>query len=235
MIQIARAMKTKTALVFGFTGLTGGEVTKQLLDDDRYSRVRVFVRRPVNPEHPKLDVVVDDLKEVADIAQKIKGDELYCCLGTTRRKAGSKAAFEFVDMELPVRIAKVAHANGVKKFLVISSIGADPASRNFYLRTKGRMEEQVDRFNFSQLSVFRPSLLLGKRNEVRPGEEAGKLLYRIFRFLFAGPLKKYRGIEAKKLACAMIKVANGEPGKRIFLSDEIEALADSCKADGQPV
>lgn len=220
--------KNKTALVFGFTGLTGGEVTRQLLDDERYNTVRIFVRKPVTFQHPKLDVVIDDLKEVPNIASRLKGDELYCCLGTTRRKAGSREAFEWVDLKLPVSIAGIAQTNGVKKFLVISSIGANPASGNFYLRTKGRMEQQVNQFAFNQISIFRPSLLLGKREEIRFGEEAGKLLYLIFRFLFQGPLKKYRGIEAKKVACAMIKAANSNSGKRIFLSDEIDTMSKSC-------
>ena len=186
--------KDKTALVFGSTGLTGRALTKLLLNDDRYSRVVIFVRKPVQNDHPKLEIIVDDLSDPGKISGKIRGDELFCCLGTTMKKAGSKKAFQHVDLDLPVELARIAHSNEVGKFLVISSIGANPASGNFYLQTKGKMEEGISHYDFRQISIFRPSLLLGKRDEFRLGEEVGKFLFKVLSFLLVGPLKKYKGI-----------------------------------------
>ncbi len=223
------ASREKTALIFGSTGLTGSELTRQLLMDDRYSHVRVFVRRPGGEEHPGLEVIVDDLTDTRRIAGRVKGDELYCCLGTTIKKAGSKKAFERVDLELPAELARIAHGNGVAKFLVISSIGADPSSGNFYLRTKGRMEEEISRYGFRQLSIFRPSFLLGKRDEFRFGEAAGKMLFRTLGFMFIGPLRKYKGVKAETVARAMITVANNIPAGKVYLSDEIIRLGNAAR------
>jgi len=211
----------KTALVFGATGLTGRALTGLLLDDHRYARVVVFTRRPLRQNHSKLETIVNDLKEPESIAGKIQGNDVFCCLGTTMKKAGSKEAFRTVDLELPVKLAEIAHTNGVGKFLVISSIGADPDSRNFYLKTKGEMEKELEKFNFRQLSIFRPSLLIGKRDEFRLGEAIGKFFYTLFSFLFIGPVKKYKGVNVRKLAKAMVKAANDDSGSRIYLTNEI--------------
>ena len=216
--------KDKTALVFGYTGLTGKALTNQLLMDDRYSVVKIFVRHPVENLHPKIKIIVDDLTDLARITSEIKGDELYCCLGTTMKKAGSKDAFKRVDYGLPVKLAEIAYSGGVGKFLVISSIGANPGSKNFYLQTKGKMEAEVSLFNFRQLSIFRPSFLMGRREEFRFGEELGKVVSSISSVLLFGPLKKYRGIKASTVARAMIRVANNIPSGRIYQSDEIAKL-----------
>jgi uncharacterized protein YbjT (DUF2867 family) len=135
--------KDKTALVFGATGLVGNELTNLLLSNDHYDCVKIFVRKKTNLQHPKLVQVVSDLDNPEEIATEIKGDDLYCCIGTTRKKAGSKEAFERVDLHLPLKIADIALKNEVRKFLVVSSIGAKPDSRNFYLRTKGKMEQGI--------------------------------------------------------------------------------------------
>ncbi len=220
--------KDKTALVFGYTGLTGGALTNLLLTDDRYTTVKIFVRKPVQNPHPKMEIILDDLTNINRINEKIKGDELYCCLGTTIKKAGSKEAFEHVDLDLPSDLAATAYANGVAKFLVISSLGANKSSGNFYLKTKGRMEEEISSYKFRQVSIFRPSLLLGRRDEFRFGEQAGKFIFQLLGFLFVGPLKKYRGIPAETVARAMITVANNIPARKIYPSDEISRLG---KAD----
>jgi uncharacterized protein YbjT (DUF2867 family) len=215
--------KKKTALVFGSTGLIGGIITELLLKDDNYHEVRVFSRRKIEIEHPKLKVVINDLEDPDKIAEEIMGDDLFCCLGTTMKKAGSKAAFEKVDLHLPVSVARIASENGVSKFLVVSSIGAGSSSMGFYLRTKGKMEEAVTSFPFRYIAVLRPSLLLGDRREVRKGEEVGKFLATVTMPLYRGPLKKYRPIQGATVAKAMIKLANSQKeGIDFFESDEIE-------------
>lgn len=216
--------KEKTALVFGFTGLVGGILTNLLLEDERYSKVKVFLRKRNDFKHPKLEVVVNELENINEIEKEIKGDDLFCCLGTTMKKAGSKTEFEKVDLHLPVTIARIASRNGVNKFLVVSSIGAAKKSSGFYLRTKGRMEEAIVKFPFGQISIFRPSLLLGKRSELRRGEVFGRFLALSMGFLLKGPLKKYRPIHAEKVARAMIRLANMLNAPVIYESDKIEEM-----------
>jgi uncharacterized protein YbjT (DUF2867 family) len=218
--------KDKTALVFGATGLVGSELTKLLLSNDHYDCVKIFVRNPSGIQHPKLVEVLNNLSHPEEIASEIKGDDLYCCLGTTREKAGSREAFEWVDLQLPLKIASIALENEVRKFLVISSIGAKPNSRNFYLRTKGNMEQGILAMNFENICIVRPSILLGQRKERRLGEEAGKVMVRIFSFMFNGPLKKYKGIQAETVARAMIRLAN-TVNKRVIL--ESHKLQDTGK------
>ena len=216
--------KNKTALVFGYTGLTGGILTKLLLEDERYSEVKVFTRHDIESEQPKLKVIVNDLDNIDELKEEITGDDLFCCLGTTMKKAGSKAIFEKVDLHLPVDIARIASGNKVNKFLVVSSIGANKKSSNFYLRTKGKMEEAVSSFPFGQLSILRPSMLLGERGEKRMWEEIGKSFMSFFGFLFRGPLKKYRPVHAEKVARAMIHFANVLNAPVICESDRINGF-----------
>ncbi len=216
--------KGKTANVFGYTGLTGSKLAHHLLSDLRYSKVRIFVRRPISLNHPSAEIIVNDLSDIRQLSEVITGDEVYCCLGTTSKKAGSKEAFERVDLALPLEIGTIAKENRVDKFLVISSLGANAKSGNFYLKTKGKMEEGLKTLGFRQLSIFRPSLLLGKRSEKRPAEQIGKFLFSALSFLFIGPLKKYKGVHADTVARAMIRVANNVPSNIIYESDKIREL-----------
>ena len=218
--------KEKTALVFGATGLVGNELTNLLLSNDHYDFVKIFVRKKTDIQHPKLIQVVNTLENPEDIVGDIKGDDLYCCLGTTLKKAGSREAFEWVDLHLPLTLASIALKNEVRKFLVVSSIGAKPGSRNFYLRTKGNMEQGILALNFENICIVRPSILLGQRKESRLGEEVGKFLVGIFSFMFIGPLKKYKGIRAETVARAMIRLAN-TVNKRVIL--ESHKLQDTGK------
>ncbi len=214
--------KDKTALVFGANGLVGSELTSLLLTNDHYDCVKVFVRRKMETQHPKLIQVINSLDNPEDISEEIKGDDLYCCLGTTKKKAGSREAFEWVDLHLPLKIAEIAEKNEVRKFLVVSSIGSKPDSRNFYLRTKGNMEQAILKRNFTTICIVRPSILLGKRPEKRPMEELGKSIIQIFSFMLKGPLKKYRGIQAETVARAMIRLANSVNTRVILESHKLQ-------------
>lgn len=214
--------KDKTALVFGATGLVGSELTNLLLANDHYDCVKIFVREKMDIQHPKLTQVVNKLQNPEEIADEIKGDDLFCCLGTTREKAGSREAFEWVDLHLPLKIAEVALKNEVRKYLVVSSIGAKPHSRNFYLRTKGIMEKGILGFKFDTICIVRPSILLGQRKERRIAEEIGKLMVSFFSFIFIGPLKKYKGIQAETVARAMIRLANSVNNRVILESHKLQ-------------
>ncbi len=219
-------MEKKTALLFGSTGLTGGYLLQRLLMDSRYEKIKVFVRKKIGfPSDKKLEEHVVKLSDPETFAELLEGDDLFCCLGTTLAKAGSKEAFRKVDFEIPVKIAEASSKNNVPSFIIISSLGANATSSNFYLRTKGEMEEAVRKYAFRKTAILRPSMLLGGRKEFRFGESAGKLFMQAFGFLFIGGLKKYKAIQAKSVARAMIEIANGNYQETVFESDRIREIA----------
>ncbi len=215
-------MQKKTAVLFGATGLTGNLVLGILAKDERYEKIRVFTRAELSVNSDKIEVIVTDLENLDSLADNIKGHDLFCCLGTTIKKAGSKENFRKVDFEFPVKIAEIASKNEVPNFILISSIGADPQSSNFYLKTKGEAEEAIQKSGFKKLVILRPSMLLGKRKEFRLLEEAGKLVMLPLKFILKGRLRKYRAIDAERVAKAMVKFANITTSKKIFESHEIE-------------
>lgn len=215
-------MLNKTAVLFGATGLTGNLVLNILVKDERYEKIRVFTRSELTVNSDKIEVIFTDLEDLNLLAENIKGHDLFCCLGTTIKKAGSKENFRKVDLEFPVKIAEIASKNEVPNFILISSIGADPKSSNFYLRTKGEAEQAIQKLGFKKLVILRPSMLLGKRKEFRLLEEAGKLAMLPLKFILKGRLRKYRAIDAERVAKAMVKFANITTSKKIFESHEIE-------------
>ena len=219
-------MNAKSALIAGATGLTGSELVKVLLDDPAYDKVKVLVRRQLDIENPKLEQIRADFYQLEKYAEHFEVDDVYCCLGTTIRKAGSQKAFRRVDYDFPVAIAKLAKEAGATKFLVISAMGADARSNIFYSRVKGQLEEALKKMEFQALHIFQPSLLLGERNEFRLGEKAASLLAPAFSPLLRGGMKKYKPIEAKQVAKAMCEAAKSdETGVLVHSSDEIAEMA----------
>lgn len=190
----------KTACIFGSTGLVGSNLLRILSSSKRYKKVIVFNRSQQQLANPVVEQIVGDYSSLEKYADQLKADEYYCCLGTTIKKAGSKEAFEFVDFHLPVNIIKLAKKNNTSKVFVVSSIGASSKSSNFYLRVKGKMEEEILKTQVESLFVLRPSMLLGNRSESRFGESMGKIIMKIFGFIFVGKLKKYKAIEAEIVA-----------------------------------
>lgn len=211
-----------TAIVFGSSGLTGKFVTEHLLKDARYDRLILFVRKETKVFHGKIRQIVFDPSNIDDISNDCLGDQVFCCLGTTIRKAGSREAFYKVDHDLVIETARISAKNKIPVFTVISSIGANPNSNNFYLKTKGVMEDNLKLAGISQLNILRPSLLLGLRPESRTLEDFSKFVLTRAQFLFFGKFRKYRPIHAETVARAMIRAAN-KPGElRILESDMIE-------------
>jgi uncharacterized protein YbjT (DUF2867 family) len=195
------------------------------LDNAAYDKVIALVRKPLALQHPKLEQQVVDFSRLQNIAHLVKTHDVFCCLGTTIKKAGSQAAFRQVDFVYPFEIAKIAAANGAGQFLIVTALGANPASRIFYNRVKGEVEAAITPLAFRGVHIFRPSLLLGKRQEIRLGEKIGERLAKIFSFIFVGPLRKYRPIAASVVAAAMIAVAKQNlAGINVFESDQIQAL-----------
>jgi uncharacterized protein YbjT (DUF2867 family) len=214
----------KTAIVFGATGLVGSELLYQLIRDIRYRGIKVFTRRELNIEHIKVIEHVVDVEDPGRYADLVKGDDLFICLGTTRRKAGSVKKMEEIDRDLPFEIAKTALMNGVKNIAVVSSIGANASSGNYYTRIKGEMEDKIKALDFSRKLVLRPSILLGKRSETRIFESIGKVLVKTFSFALRGRNRRFRGIKASDVAWVMVKEINNVNGKELYESDEIEDM-----------
>ncbi|PAQ16106.1 oxidoreductase [Bacillaceae bacterium SAOS 7] len=199
----------KIALVAGATGLVGSELVQQLLATPEYEKVITIVRRSSGIVHDKLEEKVVNFDELT-LDDPI--DHIYCCLGTTIKKAKTKEAFQKVDLDYPLMLAKLAKKYQVSQFLVISSMGASVKSSFFYSRVKGELEQRLQALRLNGLHIFRPSLLLGERDEFRLGEATTEKLANVFPFLFTGPLKKYKPIHAKTVAYAMVTTALTESG-----------------------
>lgn len=217
---------SKTALVFGASGLIGKLLTEQLINDPRYNKVVVFVREKLLTISQKVEQVIFNPADFSAIDSKMSGHHVFCCIGTTRAKAGSKKAFFKIDHDLVEKIAQSASQHKAESFVVVSSIGAAAGSGNFYLRTKGLMEQSIKTFHFSNISIMRPSMLLGMRGESRFMEDIGKIFIKVFTPLMAGRFRKYRPIHASDVAKVMRFAAFKGPGVFIFESDKIETLAN---------
>jgi uncharacterized protein YbjT (DUF2867 family) len=218
----------KTALIIGSTGLIGSQLLKLLLESDLYTTVITFVKRDSGIQHPKLRQHIIDFDKPEKYRDLVKGDDFFCTIGTTIKKAGSKDAFRKVDFLYPEQFAKIAIENKVKQFLLISSLGADATSSNFYLKTKGEIEVFLKASNFEKVSILRPSLLLGDRAEFRLGEKIGAFVMKSFSFLFIGNLKKYKPIESKSVAKALFAIAQqNNIGFRVYESDSIQEIGKS--------
>ncbi|MGI6092695.1 MAG: NAD(P)H-binding protein [Veillonellaceae bacterium] len=221
-------MAQKSALLLGASGLVGGELLKLLLDGDEYQRVTILVRRPLAIQHPKLTEVVIDFNSLEQAKDKFSADDIFSCLGTTIKKAKTREAMNKVDYEYTMSAAKLAKAMDADKFLVISSIGANPNSPVWYSRLKGRLEADLKQLGLPALYVFQPSLLVGKRKEFRFGEYTAAFLSKFIPFMFNGPLKKYKPIKASTVAAGMYRAAQlPNSGIITFQSDKINQLAYS--------
>ena len=214
----------KSAIVVGATGLIGGFVVQQLLEDNRYRKVRLLSRRLLDLEHEKLEQHVVDFDNLLSFRSMVDTDHVYCCFGTTIKKAGSQQEFIKIDHDIPLRISKFANENGVKYFALVSSVGASSASSNFYSNTKGLLEDNVKEQFKQKLAIFRPSLLLGDREEVRTAEKIGQTFFPLLNPFMLGSFKKYKAIKAETVARAMISIAFTNTDLGVFESDQIELI-----------
>ena len=219
-------MSPRIALLFGSTGLVGNLLLEELIRSELYSRVIIFVRKAGHISNDRVEEVVMDFSSPEQYSRMIKGNDIFICLGSTIKKAGSVANFERIDRDLPLKLASIAKANGVEKIAVISSVGANRLSGNYYLRVKGEMEQGILDLNFSQCVIARPSMLLGKRNEKRLGESLGKVFMKIINPLISGKFRKYKAILGHDVARAMIAALQESSFKTIYESDELQELSD---------
>lgn len=216
----------RTALVAGASGLVGSHLLRLLLESPAYDRVTVLVRRELPLAHKKLTQRLIDFDRLAQVADFPRVHDVFCCLGTTRKQAGSPDAFRKVDFTYVVELARMAVRHRATQFLVVTSLGADPRSRVFYSRVKGETEAAVRRLQFDGILIFRPSLLLGLRSERRPAEWLAAVASPLVSWALVGPLARYRPIRAAAVARAMVRVAGEAPrGAHVYESSEIRRLA----------
>jgi uncharacterized protein YbjT (DUF2867 family) len=218
----------KTAVLVGASGLVGGYCLQTLLADSRYARIVLLGRRElVAARHPLLaQKVVDfDALTQSDFAG---ADEVFCALGTTIRKAGSQQGFRHVDVDYPLAAARLSRQAGTKQFFLVSSVGANAATKNFYLKTKGELEQEIGKLGFNAFHVFRPSLLLGKREEFRLGERIAMATMPLLNFAMVGGWRRYRAISAATVGKAMVAAARQEKsGTFVYEYEAIRQLAGS--------
>jgi len=216
----------KKALLFGATGFIGSQLLPMLFANADYDRVTIVVRRDPGLVHAKLVTLVGDLDSLPALADRIDVDDVFIALGTTRAKAPDEAAYHRIDHDYPVRAAAVAQARGATGVFLVSAVGANAGSSVFYLRTKGETERDVIALGFAHTHVFRPSQLLGQREENRPFERFIIAAWPAIDWLLVGGARRYRGITGADVACAMLRAANdGATGTHVHEWADMKALA----------
>ena len=215
----------KIAIVFGSSGLIGGHLLYKLIKNDKYSKIKLFVRKEPIIKGPKIEIIKTDFNDLENYKEHIKGDDCFFCIGTTKQNSPNKKEYQKVELEIPKKIAQIARSNSVNSFIFVSSIYANPKSSGEYVKFKGLVEEELKNLNFSNLGILRPSFLMGDRKENRIGEKIGILTFRLLSPLLLGPLKKMKPINSEKVAKAMIKIANENLRKTTFESDEIVEIS----------
>lgn len=219
----------RTATLLGATGLIGGHILTILQNDSAFDEVRIIVRSPLKINNPKVKVVVIDFKDEAQFKSAMEGsDVVFCAVGTTQKKVkGDKDAYRRVDYDIPVNAAKYSIKYGCKQFLIVSSFGADSSKKGFYLKLKGEVEDALKEkmhptVGFDSLSIFRPSLLLGKRSESRFAEDIGQFFSKALTFILP---KNVKPIQGEKVAKAMVEVAKlNKKGVEVYQYEEMEKL-----------
>ena len=217
----------KTALLFGSSGLVGGHLLNQLINDNKYSKIKLFIRKDPEISDPKVEVIKTNFNNLQNHKEDIKGDDCFFCIGTTKQNSPDKNEYRRVELDMPKEIAQIAKLNSVNSFVFVSSGYADPKSSGDYLKFKGEVEEELKKLNFPKLGIMRPSFLLGDRKEKRIGEKIGIFIFKLLSPLFLGPIKKMKPIHSATVAKAMIRTANEDLEKIIFESNEIAELVSN--------
>lgn len=218
----------KTAIILGATGLTGNILLKMLLENENYSRIVLFSRHSCGIENPKIEEHLIDLFQLKEQSSKFKADEVYCCIGTTKKKTPDLETYRKIDYGIPVDAAELCRKNKIAFFAVISAMGANSQSRIFYNKTKGEMEEAVLACRIPQTFILRPSLISGDRQENRLGESLAKNLMKLLDPIMLGSVKKYRSIAPEVIAKCMMCLAQDQAEEAIIESDRIKKIAAEC-------
>ena len=223
-------MKEKTALIAGSTGLVGNELLRILLAEKQYATVYAIVRRPLAVKHPKLIEIVCDFDRLEAVKAYFAVDDVFCCLGTTIKKAKTKEAMYRVDVEYPVALAQLAKEQGACHFLLVSAVNANVGSFIWYQKLKGQLEAQIKNIPLTAISILRPSLLLGMRQEFRLFETIASKVVLGLSILFRRSWPKL-AIEARVVAQAMYQLAQrGKPGVTTYFPEQMEDIVRMAAA-----
>jgi len=216
----------KTALLFGASGLVGSHVLSQLISNNNYSKIKLFVRSSIDISDPKIEIIQTDFNNLENHREDIKGDDCFFCIGTTKKNSPDKNEYQRIELNIPKQVAQIAKSNNIKSYFFISSGYANSKSSGDYLKYKGLVEEEILSLGFSKTGILRPSFILGNRKEFRLGEKIGIIIFKLLNPLFVGPLRKMRSIHSETIAIAMIKLANENIDQKIFESDQISDLVN---------
>jgi uncharacterized protein YbjT (DUF2867 family) len=223
-------MRTRTALIIGASGLVGGFCLHALLAETVYGKIISLGRRKLAVSDARLEQQMVDFGN-PDTLQLLAVDDVFCTIGTTIRKAGSQQAFRQVDYDLPLSVARAALSAGATQFMLVSSVGADPVSGNFYLRTKGELEQALSKLPFTAVHIFRPSFLMGPRQDFRLGEMIALPVAKLLQYAMVGGLKKYHPISAETVARAMVAAAQLQTsGVHFYEYGEIKGLGHGARS-----
>ncbi len=217
----------KTAIIFGSSGLIGNELFKTILLSGFYDKIKVFVRTIPEVNNPKVEIIKTDFNNLEQHKDKIKGDDCFFCIGTTKNDTPDKNEYRRIEYNIPIDVAKIAKLNSVNSFFYVSSIGANPKASSNYLKNKGQVEEELKNLNFPKLSIIRPSLLVGNRKSFRIGEIIFTPIMNILSIFAFGNLKKYKPIKIENVVKAIINISKNNSNEIIFESDELERIARS--------
>jgi len=213
---------TKTAIILGATGLTGGILLDFLMKDNRYEKIKLFSRSSVGITNPKLEEHLIDLFELEKHKEIFKADEVYCCIGTTKAKTPNNRVYRKIDYGIPFAAAKLCKENNINTFIIISAMGANPGSKVFYNKIKGEVERDVLKENIQNTYILQPGLIGGSRNENRLGESIAKFFFKILNPIIP---KNYRSISPETIAKAMVVLANRGHSKKRIENQTIKEIA----------
>ena len=214
-----------TAVVFGGTGLVGNHLLKILINDDYYSKVKVFTRSKIEIIHHKLEIIETNFENIESLKDKISADNCFFCIGTTKKNSPQKLEYQRIELELPKKIAQICKSNAIRSFIFVSSGFANPNHSGEYLRFKGLVEEELKSLSFENLGILRPSFLLGKRKQFRILETIGIYIFSFLSPFFIGPLKKMKPIHANTVAKAMSNIIKKNLSQVTYESDEIVRIS----------
>lgn len=217
---------SKKALIAGASGLIGSELIQILLKQPEYSEIVVFVRKELPLKDPKLKQIVIDFDDMVNYSNEITGDAVFVCLGSTKKKTPDKTLYWKIDHDYPMQLAQIAKQNNVEQFHLVSSIGADAKSDNFYLKMKGQTMADIETIGIKSLYIYQPSLITGARKEFRLIEKLATGIMKMIDPLLTGSWKRYRSIPAKNIAQAMVnRSLKNETGTFIYTTEKIKELA----------